>query len=151
MRPTTFRRFGRRPCRDRDLTLGGVESREAIDTNFSSAIAEAIPDFPAHHQTGIRATAKGYLREFFEDAFGRYLPAVTHIPDFDPSHPSPANVYAGEMHFSTRNQEGAGYVLKSQELPMFTQVVTPVTGQKPEYASQQENGDGKPNEIEVEI
>jgi len=89
--------------------------------------------------------AKGYLRESFEDAFARFLPAECLSPNFDPLHPLQSSVYAGERHFSDPLQKASVTFQKSEESPMFTQVVTDVTGQKPEYELLQEKASGKTN------
>src|SRR6266567_2241997 len=89
--------------------------------------------------------AKGYLRESFEDAFARFLPAECLSPNFDPLPPLQSSVYAGERHFSDPLQKASVTFQKSEESPMFTQVVTDVTGQKPEYELLQEKASGKTN------
>src|SRR5262249_40746937 len=79
------------------------------------------------------ATAKGYQRAWFADAWDRYLAPETPFPlnsGSETSHPSQCSIHAGLTHFSETSQEGCVTFRKSEESPVFTRVVTGVTGQK---------------------
>jgi hypothetical protein len=82
------------------------------------------------------STAKGYLREFFEAVFERYLLPQPISPDLETSHPSHVNVCAGQTHFSETSQDDSVTGPKSEESPLFMRFVTDVTGQKQGQAPQ---------------
>jgi putative DNA primase/helicase len=71
------------------------------------------------------ATAKGYLREWFEDAWTRYLPA-------NPSPASPTAPIASEMPFSVASPDGAVTDPESGSDPRQSQSVTEVTDTVPD-------------------
>ena len=94
---------------------------------------------------GQPVTARGYLREFFEDAWSRYLPpADTPQPLLAGSEPSPASLLnddTGQMTFLEASPEPSVTLLKKSFRPMNTRTVTPVTDQKPQGA--RNNGQGR--------
>src|SRR5262249_16973712 len=83
-------------------------------------------------------TIKGYSRSSFDDAFSRYLSSSLDFPASKTSHPSQANVYAGETRFFGLEQKASVTVEKSEESPVFTRVVTDVTVEGPGKQKQRE-------------
>jgi putative DNA primase/helicase len=94
-------------------------------------LARQLRDFKVYSKT-VRIEdgriLKGYLREWFEPIWDRWIP----IPDLQPLHPLQSSIHAGPSHFSKPLQDASVTVEENAESPMFTRVVTGVTDPKPE-------------------
>jgi hypothetical protein len=78
-------------------------------------------------------TAKGYLRDSFEDSWKRYLPPrdgrTRSVPSSEPSQPSQSHNDAGGSTFSMPSQSTDVTAPENEDMPVLTRVVTDVSPQ----------------------
>lgn len=94
---------------------------------------------PRSVRSGKTEQFRGYKREWFEDAWSRYLPVEKDPPEpsspssppSNVSHVSQANNGAGQTHFLDVSQKDAGTDEKSEESPIDTRVGTHGTDKTP--------------------
>jgi Protein of unknown function (DUF3631) len=94
------------------------------------AVARLLRDYKIFPRT-IRndtGTAKGYERAWFEPVWERYTRTPTPSPDSSRNNVT-SQCLRGSEPFSSRNNDTDVTTAKSEESPMFTRVVTPVTTQ----------------------
>jgi hypothetical protein len=117
--------------------------RFRIEPRTIKCNADAIREVEDATQRTVKGnTLKGYLRESFDDAFGRYLPALLPArslsPTFEPSPPSPSSVYTGKTHFF---ETSPAPLVTDAKNPLSARkhcTVTLVTDQNPEQGGLQE-------------
>jgi Protein of unknown function (DUF3631) len=116
--------------------LGAIETSPWADWHRGKgltphSLAKLLKDFkigPKKIREG-ETTLRGYLRESFTDAWGRYLPKNaphTHIPDLQVEQAEQGSVYAGKTLFSQPEQNESVPLRKSEESPLFRRVVPDV-------------------------
>ena len=100
-----------------------------------NSLAKLLTDFkigPKKIREG-ETTLRGYPRESFTDAWGRYLPKnapLTHISDLQVEQVEQGSVYAAVTLFSQAEQNDSVPLRKSEESPVFMRVVPDVPGLK---------------------
>jgi hypothetical protein len=97
-----------------------------------SRLLKPFEIYPKNIRTGT-AVQKGYERNQFEDAWGRYLPKtppVSSCPSISAATPLQGNIHAGENHFSETLQEGSVAGSRSGESAVPMRVVAAVADQK---------------------
>jgi Protein of unknown function (DUF3631) len=107
-----------------------VEHGRPLTPNKLARLLDAFEIWPGNVRDGERQY-KGYRREWFEDAFARYLPT----PRPEPSQSSQGNVYAASEHVSEPSQGVPGTDARCEESLDFMRagtdgtVETPTTGE----------------------